>query len=84
MTTYVLSFRSASNRQTTSETEAARGRWFAEITPSIADMGNRVGDALSGYILVNADSLAAAKAIAEGCPGIADGGVVEVGEIVPS
>ena len=41
-------------------------------------------DDLGGYIVVRADSLDAAKDLAKGCPGLAGGGRVEVGEIVPS
>ena len=90
---YVFSFRGQSDRMPTADDEAAWGRWFEQIGSSIADFGNRVGqaqvvgagpsaDTLTGYVLVNADSLEAAAALAEGCPGIRHGGGVEVGAIV--
>ena len=61
----------------------------------MVDFGNRVGRAtalgetssgsvLTGYVLVEADSYDDAIALAQGCPGLAHGGGVEVGETVPS
>ncbi len=95
MAKFVFSFRGLPDRTATAEDEAAWGRWFEEIGSSIADFGNRVGvarrvgagpstDVLTGYVVVNADSLDAAAALAEGCPGLRQGGGVEVGEIIPS
>jgi len=64
MTHYVLTFRAQPHRTPTAEQEASWPAWFSQIGPSIADMGNRVGqarsvgykgerdDALSGYIVV--------------------------------
>lgn len=93
MSTYVLSFRGQSDRASDPEQEAAWGQWFGEIGASIVDFGNRVGRAttlgdnsastvLTGYVLVKADSYDAAVALATGCPGLAHGGAVEVGETV--
>jgi hypothetical protein len=93
VSTYVLSFRGQSDRVPTAEQEAAWGQWFGEISTSIEDFGNRVGRAtglgeagagsvLTGYMLVKADSFDAAVALAEGCPGLAQGGAVEIGETV--
>jgi hypothetical protein len=92
---YVLSFRGRSDRASDPAQEAAWGRWFGEIGASIVDFGNRVGRAttlgeaatntvLTGYLLIQADSYDAALAVAKGCPGLAQGGAVEVGETVPS
>ena len=39
-------------------------------------------DALSGYVVVNADSVDSAVRLAQGCPGLRAGGQVEVGEIL--
>jgi hypothetical protein len=81
-------------RRLTAEEEARWPTWFDHIKDSIADFGSRVGqvrevgaaagrpDALSGYIVVNADSLDAAAALADGCPILEQGGSVEVGELV--
>ena len=40
-------------------------------------------DVLAGYIVITADSLDAAVAVAEGCPMLLQGGTVEVGEMSP-
>ncbi len=95
MSNYVLAFRGESDRAPDAEQEAAWGRWFGEIGDSIVEFGNRVGRAttlgetapgtvLTGYTLIKADSYDAAVALAKGCPGLAHGGAVEVGETVPS
>lgn len=93
MADYVLAFRQVTT-QSTPEVEQAWGEWLGRIGAQIVDPGRRrvgqarmVGqqpaapDELSGYIVVSADSLNAAVAIAEGCPGLASGGRVEVGAL---
>ncbi len=93
MPSYVLVFRGRKDRNATSEEEAAWGRWFEAIGPSISDFGNRVGatsrvgngsseDVLTGYIVVTAESIEDAAVLAKGCPGLGQGGGVEVGELV--
>jgi hypothetical protein len=93
MSKFVLTFRSPKNRTLDSAGEAAWGDWFQTIGASIADAGNRVGEAspigncgtdtaLGGYMLVNADDLEAAVKLAKGCPGLRQGGGVEIGSIV--
>jgi hypothetical protein len=73
--------------------EEAWAGWFQSIGGSISDFGHRVGEvrtvggddgklALGGYVLVKADSLAHAAELAEGCPGLKHGAVVEVGETI--
>jgi hypothetical protein len=95
MSNYVLSFRGKSDRASDPEQEAAWTHWLGEIGSSIVDFGNRVGRAtglgetgpstvLTGYMLIQADSYDAAVALAKGCPGLAHGGAVEVGETVPN
>lgn len=96
MSNYVLSFRGRSDRTADPQEEAAWGEWFGEIGASIVDPGNRVGRAtalgetglagtvLTGYTLIQADSYDAALALAQGCPGLAHGGAVEVGETIPA
>jgi hypothetical protein len=90
----VFSLRGVPDHTATPEEESAWHRWFEQIGSSIADFG-RVGetrlvgtgpseDVLTSYALVNADSLEAAVALAEGCPGLRHGGGVEVGQIVES
>jgi YCII-related domain-containing protein len=98
MSNYVLSFRGQSDRTPDADQEAAWGQWFQEISSTIADFGHRVGrvsalgnhatgsgtsqDVLAGYVVINADDLDAAVAVAKGCPGLQHGGRVEVGETV--
>jgi hypothetical protein len=93
MSTFVLSFRAPENRTLSQADEAAWPEWFGAIGPSIADFGNRVGETsalgncgtattLSGYCLISADDLEAAVALAKGCPGLQQGGGIEVGAIV--
>ena len=91
---FVLSFRGQEGRTVSADEEAEWGAWFQAIGGSIADFGHRVGrvralgagpaagDALGGYVVVDAADLDAAVALAEGCPGLRHGGGVEVGEAV--
>jgi hypothetical protein len=72
--------------------------WFGSLGDSVVDMGNpfstsstvTAGGAsdggtskLSGYSIVNAESLAEAAQKADGCPVLQSGGSVEVYEAVP-
>jgi len=93
MAKYVFAFRNDPNQTASSADEEAWGAWFGQIGGSIVDFGNRVGptsmvgggtstDALSGYVVVSAESLGAAAELAQGCPGLKSGGRVEVGEVV--
>jgi len=96
MANYVLTFRGRPGRTVTAEEEARWPAWFGQIGASIADMGNRVGqarsvgydgqrdDVLSGYIVITAADFDAAVAVARGCPILQQGGSLEVGEIVPA
>ena len=96
MTHYVLTFRAQPHRTPTAEQEASWPAWFSQIGTSIADMGNRVGEArsvghdrqrddvLRGYVVITAADLDAAVALAQGCPILQQGGSLEVGEIVPA
>lgn len=72
--------------------------WFADLGAAVDDGGAPVGSSktvsssgvadggganpLSGYTLVNADSIEAAVEMAKGCP-ILDHGTVEVAEALP-
>jgi hypothetical protein len=91
---YVLSFRNP-GVVPTAEQEAAWQAWFTEIGSHISDFGTRVqravmvgdasrgGDQLSGYVVIKADNIESAVQIANGCPGLAYGARVEVGETMP-
>jgi hypothetical protein len=93
MSNFVFSFRAPGNRRLDAAEEAAWGDWFQKIGANVADFGHRVGDTsplgncgsdsmLGGYVVVTADSLEAAVALANGCPGLQQGGGVEVGATV--
>jgi hypothetical protein len=98
MSNFVLSFRGRSDRRTDADQEAAWGQWFQEIGGTVVDLGHRVGrvsalgiggtdagpgrNVLTGYVVIAAEDLEAAVAVAERCPGLQHGGGVEVGETV--
>ena len=93
MSQYVLSFRAPKVRPLDTEEEAAWGEWFQQIGAHVAEFGHRVGETsplgncgtdtvLGGYIVLTADNLDAAVTVAEGCPGLRQGGGVEVGTTV--
>jgi hypothetical protein len=93
---FVISFRSPENNRPDATEEAEWQRWFGEIGSQVADFGHRVGrvsslgsstvhgDALAGYVVVEASDFDSALAIAKGCPGLRHGRGVEVGETVES
>ena len=98
MSNYVLTFRGRADRTPDADEEAAWGQWFQELGSTVCDFGHRVGrvsalgssgretgtgrDVLTGYVVITANDLEAAVAVAKGCPGLAHGGGVEVGETV--
>lgn len=76
---------------------AAWGAWYETIGQGLVDGGNpfaahaTVGPngsdgaapaALTGYTIVNADSIDAAKTIAKGCPVLDGGGTVQISECI--
>ena len=81
------------------KTMAAWGAWMEANKSALVDPGNPVGlsktvsasgvsdnggaNPLSGYTILSADSIDAACKAAAGNPIVADGGSVEVAEIVP-
>jgi hypothetical protein len=92
MSTFLFSYRSPQNSAPPSpEAIAAWGTWLESMGPRLVDRGNPVSDRqalgncedtrLGGYSLVSADSLEAAVALAKGCPGLENGGGVEVGAL---
>lgn len=95
MANYVFTFRGAKDRTLTAEDEARWGAWFGQIASHITNRGDRVGEArsvggpdrpdvLSGYIVISADNMDAAVAVAQGCPALQQGGSLEVGELIPA
>jgi hypothetical protein len=76
----------------------AWGAWFGALGDKVTDAGNPFGPSatvkqgggspsgtsqLTGYSIVEADSLQAATAHAEGCPVLQSSGSVEVYEAIP-
>jgi len=72
--------------------------WFGTLGAAVVDTGNPFGPStavasdgsaapatagLTGYSLVEADTLAAAADLAKGCPVLTAGGTVEVYEAIP-
>jgi hypothetical protein len=92
MSTYLLVFRTPKGFTPSPETAGAWSAWHQELGARLKDRGNPVfqsvavggeptGTTLGGYSLVRAADLDSAVAIAQGCPGIANGMTVEVGEV---
>lgn len=70
--------------------------WFTELGPAVRDAGNPFGGSMSiapggtvtegnatgasGYSIIAADDLAAATALAQGCPHLSANGTIEVFE----
>ena len=93
MSSYVLVFRVPPNAKATPAEESAWGAWFQELGGAVSDFGHRVGQAttlgnesaqqLGGYVVIAADDMEHATQLAKGCPGLQNGGSVEIGEAVP-
>jgi hypothetical protein len=92
MPTYLITNRAPKNYRGSADTVAAWNAWFEHLGANLVDRGNPVFERrklgncgtdteLGGYTLVTADNLEAAVALAEGCPHLANGGGVEVGEL---
>ncbi|HEX3823578.1 MAG TPA: hypothetical protein VHV79_03830 [Mycobacteriales bacterium] len=91
MANFILTFRAPEDTQTGDE--SAWMQWFGELGGAIVDMGSRVGatsplgaapsdSVVTGFTTIKADNLEAAVLLAKGCPAIAHGGGVEVGELI--
>jgi hypothetical protein len=92
---YVLAYKGGGIPQTEEEQKRVMDAWMAwygSMGDKVVDVGNPFGastavggngtSGLTGYSIVNADSLEDAASIAGGCPILADGGSVEVYETV--
>ncbi len=90
---FILTFRGAKDRTPSDADGAAWMTWFGELGAAIVDPGSQVGDTntlgaapsssvVTGYTLIQVDDLEAATALAKGCPGLSQGGGVEVGELI--
>jgi hypothetical protein len=94
MPSYLFSFRAPTGYEPGGVEPAEWENYFAEIGSAVEDIGNPIFDRrpvgqtgadtkLNGYSVIGADSLDEAVRLAAGCPLIALGGGVEVGEITP-
>jgi hypothetical protein len=93
---YVLVYQGGAMAETPEAQEAAMaawGAWFGALGDGAVDWGAPFGQSaavgggaattvLTGYSIIQADDLAAAVAMGEGCPIIADGGRVDVYETI--
>lgn len=77
---------------------AAWGKWFGDMGPALVEIGNAAGPSkvvaangkiggpqgvgLTGYSIVEADSLDGAMKLTKGCPIFAAGGSIEVAELM--
>jgi hypothetical protein len=92
MPKYVFAYRIQEGEAGSPDAMARWMAWFEELGGAVVDAGNPVfsrstlgnvgsGSALGGYSLITADDLEAAVTLAKGCPALAGGGGVEVGEL---
>jgi len=95
MAKYVYAYTGGSMAETDEERAAAMaawGAWFGQLGSAVVDGGNpfgastKVGNGggvgLSGYSIVQADSLDAAAKLTDGCPILASGGGIDVYETI--
>src|SRR6478672_13593215 len=92
MPKYVLAYRIQDSAPDAPDAMAQWMAWFEQLGSAVVDAGLPVfsrstlgncgsGSALGGYSLITADDLEAAVTLAKGCPALAAGGGVEVGEL---
>jgi hypothetical protein len=78
---------------------AAWQQWFRNMGPALVDIGNPAGPSqvidpngsvskpqgvgLTGYSIVEAETIESAMTLAQGCPIFAAGGSIEVAELMP-
>jgi hypothetical protein len=93
---YVLVYQGGAMAETEAAQQAAMaawGTWFGSLGAAVVDGGAPFGASgavgggstttgLTGYSILQADSLDAAVTMAGGCPIIADGGTVDVYETI--
>jgi YCII-related domain len=96
MTDYLFVYRAPTGYRGSPEGFAAYDAWFDWLGEHLLDKGNPVVTrtatgttspgtdlVLGGYSLIRAESLDEAAELAKGCPIVAAGGGVEVGELTP-
>ena len=94
---FVLAYRGGGMAETEAEQEAVMQAWmgwFGSLGDAVVDGGNPFGasasvgggeaaSGLTGYSIIEADSLDAATELAGGCPVLQSGGSVDVYEAMP-
>jgi hypothetical protein len=93
MSQFLFAYRAPKNYKAGSQDAmAAWNAWFESMGANLVDLGNPVVErstlgncatdsVLGGYSLITADDLEAAVSLARGCPFLAQGGGIEVGEL---
>jgi hypothetical protein len=92
MSTFVLTHRAPKNYTGSAENMAAWNAWFERLGANLIDRGNPIfarqslgncgsDTVLGGYTLISANDMEAAITLTNGCPMLAEGGGVEVGEL---
>jgi hypothetical protein len=92
MPSFVFTYRLTPGYTRTAESAEAWQSWFDGMDGHVADIGRPAvevaalgncgpGTELGGYSLIDAADLAAALALAKGCPGIARDGGIEVARL---
>jgi hypothetical protein len=90
MAKFVLVYRGSPTYRGSPDAMEVWERWFQELGGQLVDRGNPVFDrtvlgagsadtVLAGYSVVEAEDMAAATKLSEGCPALAHGGAVEAG-----
>ena len=95
MAKYVFAYKGGGMAETEAEQQAAMqawGAWFGELGSAVVDAGNPFNGSrtvgaegtpgLTGYSIVSAANLDAASKLAAGSPVLANGGSVEVYEVL--
>lgn len=93
MPNYVFTYRQPKNQPLNMEAATDWFKWFEEIGEHIAQQGSAVSNArqlgnvdgtqtVSGFTVISARDLDHASVIAQGCPAIAQGFGLEVGELL--
>jgi hypothetical protein len=93
MPSYVFTYRQPKNQPLNMEAATEWFKWFEEIGEHITQPGSAVSTArqlgtvdgtqrVSGFTVITARDLDHASELAQGCPAIAQGYGVEVGELV--
>lgn len=93
MPSYVFTYRQPKNQPLNMDAAEQWYKWFDEIGEHITQPGSAVSNVrqlgnvdgtqrVSGFTVINARDLDHAASLAQGCPAIAQGFGVEVGELV--